>query len=127
MSLQIAILKVLSSYPDGRASVDAMKADLAILNGCRDWTDRMKRLAARAPGLDIFSHALVLRDGAGWQLTATGRAALSWIEAPDQPKLEVVTAAVAPAAGRPRPSAAIIDLHGHRLQRRRGVALDRSA
>ena len=59
MSLQIAILKVLASYPRGRATVSAIKADLAILAGAgSDWSARLKRLAARLPDLDIFSQGL---------------------------------------------------------------------
>jgi hypothetical protein len=88
VSLQVAILKVLSSYPNGCAGVAALTADLAILGSSgSDWNDRMKRLASRAPQLDIFSQRLVLRDGLGWQLTETGRQFLlalekSAIEAP---------------------------------------------
>jgi hypothetical protein len=33
VSLQVAILKVLASYPDGKATLAAMKSDLAILAG----------------------------------------------------------------------------------------------
>jgi hypothetical protein len=83
VSLQVAILKVLSSYPSGRAGVAALSADLAILNSSgKDWTERMKRLAARAPELDIFSQRLVLRDAVGWQLTDAGRRLLSALEQP---------------------------------------------
>jgi hypothetical protein len=82
VSLQVAILKVLSSYPNGRARVAALSADLAILNSSgRDWTDRMKRLAARAPELDIFSQRLVLRDAVGWQLSDAGWQLLGALEA----------------------------------------------
>jgi hypothetical protein len=42
----------------------------------------MKRLAARAPDLDIFSQSFVLREDAGWQITDAGRALLSSVEAP---------------------------------------------
>ena len=62
MSLQIAILKVLVSHPEGRATTAALNSDLCILNTSgSDWTDRLRRLAARAPGLDIFGQRLVLR------------------------------------------------------------------
>jgi hypothetical protein len=44
-----------------------------LISSGTDWTDRTKRLAARAPGLDIFTHAFVLRDAAGWQITEAGR------------------------------------------------------
>jgi hypothetical protein len=74
VSLPIAILKVLTSHPEGRATVAALNSDLRILNTSgSDWTDRLKRLAARAPGLDIFSQRLVLRDSSGWQITPEGR------------------------------------------------------
>ena len=81
MSLQIAILKVLVSHPEGRATIAALNSDLRILNTSgSDWTDRLKRLAARAPGLDIFGQRLVLRDSSGWQITPEGRAFLDWLE-----------------------------------------------
>ena len=45
-----------------------------------DWTNRLKWLAARAPGLDIFGQRLILRDSSGWQITPEGRAFLDWLE-----------------------------------------------
>jgi hypothetical protein len=81
VSLQVAILKVLASYSDGRATVAAMKADLAILAGAgADWNARLKRLSARIPGLDIFSQGLVIRDEAGWGITSAGLDALCIME-----------------------------------------------
>jgi hypothetical protein len=81
VSLQIAILKVLVSYPDGRATIAALNSDLGILNTSgQDWTNRLKRLAARAPDLDIFSQRFVVRDKSGWQITAEGRAFLDLLE-----------------------------------------------
>jgi hypothetical protein len=47
-----------------------------------NWTDRTKRLLARAPGLDIFSQSLVVRDTQGWQITEAGHALLAAIEDP---------------------------------------------
>jgi len=81
VSLQIAILKVLVSHPEGRATIAALNCDLCILNTSgSDWTDRLKRLAARAPGLDIFGQGLILRDSSGWQITPEGRSFLHWLE-----------------------------------------------
>ena len=81
MSLQIAILKVLVSYPEGRATIAELNSNLSILNTSgSDWTDRLRRLAARAPGLDIFGQRLILRDSSGWQITPEGRAFLDWLE-----------------------------------------------
>src|SRR5438552_3403975 len=75
VSLQITILKVLAGHPEGRASVADLRRAVAILiSSGSDWTNRTKRLAARAPGLDIFGQALVLRDDTGWQITDAGRA-----------------------------------------------------
>jgi len=81
VSLQIAILKVLVSHPEGRATIAALNSDLSILNTSGpDWTNRLKRLAARAPDLDIFVQGLILRDSSGWQITPEGRAFLDWLE-----------------------------------------------
>ena len=81
MSFQITVLKVLAGHPDGRASLADLKRAVGILiSSGTDWTDRTKRLAARAPGLDIFSQALVLRDTDGWQITDAGRTLLTSIE-----------------------------------------------
>ncbi len=85
MSFQITILKVLAGHPEGRASLADLKRAVAILM-CSgpDWTDRTKRMAARAPDLEIFSQSFVLRDDAGWQITDAGRAFLASVETPIQ-------------------------------------------
>jgi hypothetical protein len=87
MSFQITILKVLAGHPEGRASLPDLKRAMAILiTSGSDWTDRTKRLAARAPDLDIFSQSFVLRDNAGWQITDAGRAFLDFLQTPIQPR-----------------------------------------
>src|SRR5207245_3837464 len=106
MSFQITILKVLAGHPGGRASLAELRQAVAILiSSGTDWTDRTKRLAARAPGLDIFSQALVLRDDSGWQITDAGRALLASVEKPipttkgnEQATEAVVTLTPIPAA-----------------------------
>ena len=81
MSLQIAILKVLVSNPEGRATIAALNSDLSILNTSgSDWTNQLRRLAARAPRLDRFGQRLVLRDSSDWQITPEGRTFLDWLE-----------------------------------------------
>ena len=83
MSFQITILKVLAGHPEGRASLADLRRAVGILiSSGPDWTDRTKRLIARAPDLDIFSQALVLRDDTGWQITVAGRAFLASVETP---------------------------------------------
>jgi hypothetical protein len=47
-----------------------------------DWSNRMRRLAARAPDLDIFSQSFVVRGAEGWEITHAGRAFLVSLQAP---------------------------------------------
>jgi len=83
VTFQLTILKVLNGQPDGRASLVDLKRYVAILIGSGpDWTARMKRLAARAPELDIFGQSLVRRFDDYWQITDKGRAFLAIIDAP---------------------------------------------
>jgi len=64
MSFEITILKVLAGHPEGRASLADLKHAMAILiSSGSDWTDRTKRLAARAPDLDIFSQSATRAGG----------------------------------------------------------------
>ncbi|MBR1282997.1 hypothetical protein JQ597_13205 [Bradyrhizobium sp. AUGA SZCCT0177] len=85
MSFQITVLKVLAGHPGGRASLAELTRAVAILmSSGPDWSDRTKRLAARAPGLEIFSQSFVLRDDAGWQITDAGRVFLASVESPIQ-------------------------------------------
>jgi len=83
VSFQITILKVLAGLPDGRASVAEVTHFVSVLmSSGADWTDRIRRLAARAPKLEIFADAFVLRDDRGWCITESGRQFLAWLEAP---------------------------------------------
>ena len=83
MSFQITVLKVLAGHPEGRASIADLTRYVSILiSSGTDWTNRTKRLAARAPKLDIFADSLVLRDVNGWHITEGGRQFLASLEAP---------------------------------------------
>jgi hypothetical protein len=83
VSFQITVLKVLAGHPQGHASLADLKHYVAVLScSGADWSQRMKRLAARAPELDIFSNGYVLREASGWQITAKGREFLISIEEP---------------------------------------------
>ena len=83
MSFQITVLKVLAGHPGGRLSVEDLKHAVSLLMcSGSDFTERMKRLLARAPDLDIFSQGLVVRDAEGWQITETGRSVLAQVENP---------------------------------------------
>lgn len=103
MNFQVTILKVLASYPDGFASLADVKRDVAILvTSGREWSDRTTRLAARAPGLEIFAQGLVERQEGGWRITDAGRSALDLMEKPAAQ--EVPLAQVVP----PEPSPVMI-------------------
>jgi hypothetical protein len=108
MNFQVTILKVLVSYPDGFAILADIKRDVAILaTSGREWSERTKRLAARVPGLDIFSQGLVERRDGGWRITDAGRSVLDLMKRP---------AASAPPQAQvaaPEPSPAIV--HQERL------------
>jgi hypothetical protein len=83
VSFQITILKVLAGFPKGRDSLDDLRHVVAVLiSSGSDWADRTKRLASRAPGLEIFTQGLVLRDIEGWQITDAGRVLLAILESP---------------------------------------------
>lgn len=84
MNFQVTVLKILVSYPDGFAVVDALKRDMAILaTSGRDWAERTKKLGLRVPSLDIFTQGLVVRESDGWRITAKGRTVLKFMEAHD--------------------------------------------
>jgi hypothetical protein len=90
MNIQVTVLKILASYPDGFASLNDLKRDMAILaTSGKDWTERTKRIAARLPNLEIFSQGLVERLENGWRITQRGRHALAIMEAPIAPAQSV--------------------------------------
>ena len=124
MSFQITVLKVLAGHPQGRASLADLKHYVAVLTcSGADWSQRLKRLAARAPELDIFSSGYVLRELGEWQITAKGREFLISIEAP------LAEAALTPVAV-PMPVVSdptdlppnVVRLVGHKVQRARRAA-----
>jgi hypothetical protein len=81
VSFQITVLKVLAGQPEGRAFVaDLTPAVSILMSSGPDWFHRTKGLAARAPHLDIFGSAFVLRDDSGWQITEMGRQFLDSLE-----------------------------------------------
>lgn len=83
MSFQVTVLKVLAGQSGGWLSLAELRRDVAVLiSSGPEWTDRTKRMAGRAPDLEIFGQALVIRERGGWQITAEGRKLLVSIEAP---------------------------------------------
>jgi hypothetical protein len=130
MSLQISILKVLAGQPDGRATVVGLNRYITLLNG-PEWTARMRRLAARAPDLDIFTSRYVSRDDAGWQLTKAGYDFLDAIEMPapsDQQNIgQEITVTVSTAASQlPPPLRLVADNRRGRRRARGKDGINRS-
>jgi hypothetical protein len=85
VSFQITVLKVLAGHPEGRVSIADLTRYVSILiSSGTDWTNRTKRMAARAPKLDIFVDAFVPRDDNGWHITEGGRQFLAEpVQAPE--------------------------------------------
>jgi hypothetical protein len=92
----------------------------------RDWTDRMKRIVARAPDLDIFSQAFVVREPTGWQLTAAGREFLASVETPAPAVEASPVVADLPVVAPPAPFIGV-NPRRQRLRRRRRRTEARSA
>ena len=103
MSFQITVLKVLAGHPEGHATIADLTHCVSILiSSGTDWTNRTKRLAARAPKLDIFADSFVLRDDNGWHITDGGRQFLASLEAPLPIVAEPVQAQEADMTKQPR-------------------------
>lgn len=116
MSIQVAILKVLASHGNGRATLASLKQDIVILAASgSDWDARIKRLARRVPAIDIFGAGYVLRDDEGWQITPAGRDFLSALEAVSQDN-QPVEADLPPSQPERREGALIVV--GHRFKNR---------
>jgi hypothetical protein len=128
VSFQITVLKVLAGSHGGCLPLADLRHDVALLiSSGRDWTDRTKRIAARAPDLDIFSQAFVVREPTGWQITATGRDFLATIEkpaAPMAPPIEAVPAVADPLVAPPK---LLIGINTRRQRWRRRSRAGRSA
>ena len=119
MSIQVAILKVLASHGNGRATLASLKRDLVILTASgSDWSARLKRLAGRVQTIDIFGSRYVLRHDEGWEITAEGRDFLSGLESVTQDNLVVeIEQPVPPASEAERPPGRLIVV-GHRFKNR---------
>ncbi|WP_407185193.1 hypothetical protein [Bradyrhizobium centrosematis] len=85
MSFQLSMLKILAGQPDGRASIEVVKQHLAIYySSGSEWPARMKRVASRAPQLDIFGQGLIEREACCWIITEEGRKVLETLEQLDR-------------------------------------------
>lgn len=87
MSYQLEVLKVLASHPDGRATVAAIKQDLATLAG-REWSERIRPLAKSAGKVNVFSAGNIVRTSDHWQVTDAGLSFLTQLEAGTLPSIK---------------------------------------
>lgn len=120
MSIQVAILKVLASHGNGRATLASLRHDIVVLTASGgDWSARLKRLAGRVPSIDIFGSGYVLHDREGWEITAEGREFLRTLEAitQDNQLVEAEPPAVPAPAPIERPPGELIVV-GHRFKNR---------
>jgi hypothetical protein len=92
MSVQLGILLILSSHPDGYATIDQINADTRLLSGA-DWSRKLRTLARRTGPIQIFRDQLAARESGGWRLTEAGRALLATLAA--APADETAAAAAA--------------------------------
>ena len=123
LSFQITVLKVLAGHPGGHASLGEVRHAVSLLiSSGSDWTDRMKRLAALAPGLDIFSLSFVRRDAMGWQITDGGRAFLVLLERAEVPVISEAPHTAEAAQVIPVPSPTPMRLIGTKRRHRRRMA-----
>jgi hypothetical protein len=125
VNFQITILKVLAGHPEGRVALaDLTRCVVILTSSGTDWSQRMKRLAAHAPGLDIFTGGYVIRDDSGWRITEAGREFIESIEAPPQVPQLVIESAPAMVAVKATldPLQNVIQIAGHKVRRRRRAA-----
>ena len=117
MSIQIAVLKILSSHGSGRAPLASLNRDIAILTASgAEWSARIRRLASRVSAIDIFGQGYVVREDDGWQITPAGRDFLTNLEAVTQdnlPQADETPVASAESAASERASLIVV---GHRFK-----------
>jgi hypothetical protein len=109
MSLQLGILHILASHPDGMASIASINADVCILSGS-DWSRKLRDLARRSGPINLFADGLVVREAGGWRITSAGRDLIASLDAnpleeAGLPKLRLVSSQRAPTiatTGAPR-------------------------
>jgi hypothetical protein len=71
MGFKLAVLNVLAKCPGGRAPLDDVRREVAIVMASGDQIEPLNHLSALAD-VDIFQSGLVLQDEAGLQITTAG-------------------------------------------------------
>ena len=86
MQLKLAILTVLATRPDGRATLDELKSEVEALAANED---RPEDLSSGLDDIDIFQSGLVIREDGGFRITDAGRSALKALKGPRKSALDL--------------------------------------
>jgi hypothetical protein len=83
---KLAILTVLATRPDGRATLDELKGEVEALTVDED---RLGDISSDLDDIDIFQSGLVIPDDGGLRITDTGRSALKALSGPRETSLDL--------------------------------------
>ena len=86
MQLKLAILTVLTTRPDGRATLDELKSEIEALAAKED---QPGDLSSGLDDIDIFQSGLVIREDGGLRITDAGRSALKALKGPRKSALDL--------------------------------------
>ena len=86
MQLKLAILTVLTTRPDGRATLDELKSEIEALAAKEE---QPADLPSGLDDIDIFQSGLVIREDGGFRITDAGRSALKALKGPRQSALDL--------------------------------------
>ena len=86
MQFKLAILTVLATRPDGRATLDDLKGEVEALTANED---QLGDISSDLDDIDIFQSGLVIPDDGGLRITDTGRSALKALEDPNEVSLDL--------------------------------------
>ena len=86
MQLKLAILTVLATRPDGRATLDELKSEVEALAANED---QPEDLSSGLDDIDIFQSGLVIREDGGFRITDAGRSALKALKGPRKSALDL--------------------------------------
>jgi hypothetical protein len=87
VQFKLAILTILATRPDGRATLDELKGEVEARTA--DVGDHEANISSALEDIDIFQSGLVIPEGSWLQITAAGRAALKAIEGQANASLEL--------------------------------------
>ena len=86
MQFKLAILTVLATRPDGRATLDELKSEVGALTAIED---QPGELSSTLDDIDIFRSELVVPDDSGLRITDVGRSVLKTLEGPGEAPLDL--------------------------------------